>query len=122
MGGSNRTGHLVKFLATKIVWAALLVALVGYFFDVECMINRCETASSGHGVGQCVSPMVIPDAHQPAQIAEFSIIPVLLDLVAVCQPSEEITKVAKTFWPLRPPPEHLLSATAHSRRGPPVRA
>lgn len=112
----------MKFLGTRIILAALLVALVGYFFDVECMVNRCETASASHGATECVSPMVIPDAHQPAQVAEFSIIPVLLDLVAVCQPSEEIADVVKTFWPLRPPPEHLLSATAHSRRGPPARA
>lgn len=112
---------IVKFLGLRIVLAALMVALVGYFFDVECMVNRCDMVSS-HGVSECVSPMVLPDAHQPAQIAEFSIIPTLLDLMAVCQPSEEIANVMKTFWPLRPPPEHLLSGTAHSRRGPPVRA
>lgn len=112
---------IVKFLGLRIVLAALMVALVGYFFDVECMVNRCDTVSN-HGVSECVSPMVLPDAHQPAQIAEFSIIPVLLDLMAVCQPSEEIANVVKTFWSLRPPPEHLLFATAHSRRGPPARA
>ena len=111
----------MKFLGLRIVLAALLVALVGYFFDVECMINRCDTASP-HGVTECVSPMVLPDAHQPAQIAEFPIIPVLINLLAACQPSEEMANVVKTFWPLRPPPEHLLSATAHSRRGPPARA
>ena len=106
----------------RIVLAALMVALIGYFFDVECMVNRCDMDSAPHGVTECLSPMVLPDAHQPAQIAEFSIIPVLIDLVAVCQPSEEIADVVKTFWPLRPPPEHLLYATVHSRRGPPVRA
>lgn len=113
---------IVKFLGTRIILTALLVALVGYFFDVECMVNRCEAASASHGATECVSPMVIPDAHQPAQIAEFSIIPVLIDLVVACQPSEEIANVVKTFWPLRPPPEHLLFATAYCRRGPPASA
>ena len=120
MGGIERAPRM-KFLGVRIILAALMVALIGYFFDVECMVNRCDTASS-HGVTECVSPVVIPDAHQPAQIAEFSIIPVLMDLVAICQPSEEIANVVKTFWPLRPPPEHLLYATAHCRRGPPARA
>ena len=112
----------MKFLGSKIILAALLVALIGYFFDLECMVNRCEAAAStSHG--ECVSPVVIPDSHQPAQVAmEFVFIPVLLDIVAACQPSEEVADVAKTFWPLRPPPEHLLSSAAFSRRGPPVRA
>lgn len=104
--------------------ALLLVALTGYFFDVECLVNRCESvAATGHG--ECVKPVVIPDthSHQPAQIAEFVLIPVLLDLVVGCQASEEeVADVAKTFWSLRPPPEHLLSSTARLRRGPPVRA
>ena len=111
----------VKFLVSRLILAALMVALVGYFLDVECMVNCCETTTSvAHG--ECVSPVILPDAHQPSQIAEFSLIPVLLDLLAVCQPSEQIADVAATFWPLRPPPEHLLGSIAHSRRGPPVRA
>lgn len=119
---SEENGVQVNSLGSRFILAALLVALLGYFFDVECMVNRCETAAStSHG--ECVSPVVIPDSHQPAQVAlEFILIPVLLDLVAACQPAEEVADVAKTFWPLRPPPEHLLSLTAHSRRGPPTRA
>lgn len=98
-----------------------MVALTGYFLDVECMVNGCETTTSvAHG--ECVSPAILPDSHPPAQIAEFSILPALLDVLAACQPSEEVADVARTFWPLRPPPEHLLSSSAHSRRGPPVRA
>lgn len=108
-------------LGSKLIFTALLVALMGYFFDVECMINRCETASTSHAAGECLSPVVIPDSHQPAQITEFSIIPVLLHVVAVCQPAAEIADGAQTFGPLRPPPEHLLSSIAHSRRGPPAR-
>lgn len=112
----------MKSLGARFLLASLLVALLGYFFDVECMVNRCEAAAStSHG--ECVSPVVIPDSHQPAQVAmEFVFIPVLLDIVAACQPSEEVADVAKTFWPLRPPPEHLLSLAVCSRRGPPVRA
>lgn len=107
-----------------ILAAALMVALMGYFFDVECLINHCESvAPISHG--ECVKPVVIPDSHshQPAQIAEFILIPALLDTLVGCQASEEeVADVAKTFWPLRPPPEHLLFATADARRGPPVRA
>lgn len=111
----------MKCLSSRFILAALLLALLAYFFDVECLVNQCETTSTSHAT-ECISPVVIPDSHPLVQVTEYSLIPViLLDIVAACQPSEEVADVANTFWPAQPPPEYLLYP-ANARRGPPVRA
>ncbi|MBN9417341.1 hypothetical protein ABS71_14820 [bacterium SCN 62-11] len=112
----------MKSFRLRFILAALLVALMGYFFDLECLVNHCETvAATGHA--ECVSPVVLPDGHQPTQALEFSVIPVLLEVTVACLPAEKVVaEVAESYWPLRPPPEHLLTPTARSRRGPPARA
>lgn len=99
-----------------------MVALCGYFLDLECLVNCCDhdlAVSVAHG--ECVSPVVIPDAApMPALVAEFAFLPILADLARVCAVSQEESPPLCAVRELRPPPEFLLSSVGLCRRGPPV--
>jgi hypothetical protein len=103
---------------------ALLVAVSGYFLDLECLVNQCEAhANVSVEHSECISPVVLPDTvSMPATIAEFSFLPLLVDIVALCEPVEQVSTAVHGSGALRPPPAYLLCATASCRRGPPVRA
>ena len=105
--------------------AALLMGLMGYFIDAECLLHHCEPTSVATGHGECISPVVLPDASQtqpPVQVSEFPTIPALLEVAVACLPSDDVERSTPTFWPLRPPPEHLRCSALNCRRGPPARA
>lgn len=104
---SNFVRFLFAFVLAASVW--------GYFLDLECLLNRCETNSVAHT--QCVSPAVLPDGSiPPVVLPEFAIIPSLIEF---CIPAAPPIEVA-AFPELHPPAEYLHFRAATPRRGPPT--
>ena len=113
-------------ICTRLVFAALLVvAVLGYFLDLECYVNRCDRTVASCEHGECVSPVVMPPdgaGASPAVLAEFSVLPVLLELAIACAPPVVCSPPLCSHLELRPPPDFLLSNASISRRGPPALA
>jgi hypothetical protein len=108
----------------RLTLAFLLVAITGYFFDLECLVNRCDTntslATSEHG--ECISPALMPDTIMtPTLVAEFfPFVPVLFVVATVPERTPPPPPEA-TGADLRPPPI-CASSEVISRRGPPALA
>lgn len=119
-GGEIR--HTVRSNLFRLTLAFLFVAVTGYFFDLECLINRCEASTSvavsEHG--ECISPALVPDTIMaPTVVAEFfSFVPVPFVMATVAERTAP-PPPQTTGADLRPPPL-CTSSEAISRRGPPV--
>lgn len=119
-GNAEEKTPSVKSLFSRLFFSALLMlAVFGYFLDLECLVNECDEVTVAHSL--CVSPVVMPDAApMPVVISEFNVIPMLLvEMAASLPPAPVLHAPLDADSQLRPPPELLLTKVAITRRGPP---
>lgn len=115
---SGIPGAVVKVSASRFFLIFLSLAVLGYFLDLECVVNQCDkycASCYSQAECECVNPTVLPE-HQPVCCPALQ---AAVETFITASTQVELPKLISGEARIAVPICAVLLSVCHARRGPP---